>query len=215
VQRSPAELLPRGFLRPANFNGAAFADFANFIGATFTAALHLPMRFRGIRQLRQYEDGIHDSFAGTTFEHASKFFGAELHQNTVWRGVKCTYPQNKGEAGRYIDAYACLKLEMDRLKKHEDELDFFAFELQSRRVLLAGGMGAADLALRASLRLRPQLPPAPRRTFCCLGYRALAFWFFDARTYGKPWPQRRECAECLRFRRDFGLTIDTPSLGSN
>jgi hypothetical protein len=29
-----------------------------------------------------------------------------------------------------------LKLEMDRLKKHEDELDFFALELQSRRVLL-------------------------------------------------------------------------------
>ena len=36
----------------------------------------------------------------------------------------------------FIDAYACLKLEMDRLKKHEDELDFFALELQSRRVLL-------------------------------------------------------------------------------
>ncbi len=30
---------------------------------------------------------------------------------------------------------SCLKLEMDRLKKHEDELDFFALELQSRRVL--------------------------------------------------------------------------------
>jgi hypothetical protein len=28
----------------------------------------------------------------------------------------------------------CLKLEVDRLKKHEDELNFFALELQSRRV---------------------------------------------------------------------------------
>ena len=45
-------------------------------------------------------------------------------------------PIDKEEAGRFIDAYACLKLEMDRLKKHEDELDFFALELQSRRVLL-------------------------------------------------------------------------------
>jgi hypothetical protein len=30
---------------------------------------------------------------------------------------------------------------MDRLKKHEDELDFFALELQSRRVLLGPWQG--------------------------------------------------------------------------
>ena len=40
------------------------------------------------------------------------------------------------EARAFIDAYACVKLEMDRLKKHEDELDFFALELESRRVWL-------------------------------------------------------------------------------
>jgi hypothetical protein len=38
-------------------------------------------------------------------------------------------------AGDFVDAYERLKLEMDRLKKHEEELDFFALELQSRRVL--------------------------------------------------------------------------------
>ena len=45
-------------------------------------------------------------------------------------------PKAKDEAEDFIRAYERLKLEMDRLKKHEDELDFFALELQSRRVML-------------------------------------------------------------------------------
>jgi hypothetical protein len=43
--------------------------------------------------------------------------------------------RGSGDAGSFVDAYERLKLEMDRLKKHEDELNFFALELQSRRVL--------------------------------------------------------------------------------
>jgi hypothetical protein len=43
-------------------------------------------------------------------------------------------PKGKDEAKGFIHAYERLKLEMDRLKKHEDELDFFALELQSRRI---------------------------------------------------------------------------------
>jgi hypothetical protein len=71
-----------------------------------------------------------------------EFFGAKLHQGTVWRGIAWPpKPHNKDEAGSFIDAYACLKLEMDRLRKHEDELDFFALELQSRRVLLGPWWG--------------------------------------------------------------------------
>jgi hypothetical protein len=65
------------------------------------------------------------SFAGAIFKtEPLKFFGAKLHQGTVWRGIKWPpKPKDKKEAGAFIDAYACLKLEMDRLKKHEDELD--------------------------------------------------------------------------------------------
>src|SRR5437764_12915356 len=40
-----------------------------------------------------------------------------------------------GATRSFIYAYERLKLEMDRLKKHEDELDFFARELQCRRIL--------------------------------------------------------------------------------
>ena len=36
---------------------------------------------------------------------------------------------------RFISAYERLKVETDRLKKHEDELDFFARELKCRRTL--------------------------------------------------------------------------------
>jgi hypothetical protein len=69
-------------------------------------------------------------------------FGAKLHQGTVWRGINpWPVPKKTDNPGPFIDAYACLKLEMDRLKKHEDELDFFALELQSRRVWLGTWIG--------------------------------------------------------------------------
>jgi hypothetical protein len=50
-------------------------------------------------------------------------------------------PRKKKEPGDFVRAYERLKLEIDRLKKHEDELDFFALELQSRRVLLGPWKG--------------------------------------------------------------------------
>ena len=81
------------------------------------------------------------SFEGATFKtEPPKFFGTMLHQGTVWRGIK-TWPTPKETDKPGIDACACLKLEMDRLKKHEDELDFFAVELQSRKVLLGPWRG--------------------------------------------------------------------------
>jgi hypothetical protein len=76
------------------------------------------------------------SFMGARFKgQPPRFFGAQLHEGTVWRYVSWPIPQSRIDAGEYVDAYERLKLEMDRLKKHEDELHFFALELQSRRVL--------------------------------------------------------------------------------
>jgi hypothetical protein len=55
----------------------------------------------------------------------------------MWPGREAwPLPKRKDKAKEFIHAYEHLKLEMDRLKKHEDELNFFALELQSRRVLL-------------------------------------------------------------------------------
>lgn len=64
-----------------------------------------------------------------------RFHGAKLHEGTVWRGVDWPQPpRDPDDAGEFTDAYERLKLEMDRLKKHEDELMFFAKELECRRV---------------------------------------------------------------------------------
>jgi hypothetical protein len=45
-------------------------------------------------------------------------------------------PQDAAVARQFVNAYERLKLEMDKLKKHGDELDFFALEQQCRRVVL-------------------------------------------------------------------------------
>ena len=42
-------------------------------------------------------------------------------------------PIRSTKAEEFVDAYERLKLEMDKLKKHGDELEFFARELQCRQ----------------------------------------------------------------------------------
>ena len=123
----------------ADFGGATFSGMAHFGGATFSGMADFDgAKFQTSSSFVNAEMKDTTSFNGAIFNtEPPKFFGAKLHQGTVWRGIKWPpLPKSKGEAGAFIDAYACLKLEMDRLKKNEDELDFFALELQSRRVLL-------------------------------------------------------------------------------
>jgi len=128
----------------SDFSGATFAREANFGGVTFSRDAD----FRKVTFSEQsnFVNAVMKdttSFNGAIFKtEPPKFFGAELHQGTVWRGITWPLPpKDKERAGHFIDAYACLKLEMDRLKKHEDELVFFALEMQSRRVLLGPWRG--------------------------------------------------------------------------
>ncbi len=154
------------FSNDAYFNPALFSDRANFYRATFAGKANFAMaiyskatdfaratfsrqvRFEGVTfaassTFVNAELKSLTSFEGTTFKTVPpEFFNAKLHQGTVWRDIKhWPKPNKKHEAEQFIDAYACLKLEMDRLKKHEDELDFFALELQSRRVQLGPWRG--------------------------------------------------------------------------
>jgi uncharacterized protein YjbI with pentapeptide repeats len=126
------------FSEEAHFQGATFSDEALFADATFSRRANFgKASFGGTSSFVNAEMNGETSFEGAIFKaEPPKFFGAKLHQGTVWRGINWPKPKDKEKAGAFIDAYACLKLEMDRLKKHEDELDFFALELQSRRVLL-------------------------------------------------------------------------------
>ena len=70
-------------------------------------------------------------FDAAKFCRAPQFAGAKLHEGTRWHGVRWPKPPKDAMAAqKYIDAYERLKLEMDRMKKHGDELDFFARELE-------------------------------------------------------------------------------------
>jgi len=61
------------------------------------------------------------------------FFGATLHEGIDFHGVRwpavSTEPE---EARQQARAYERLKLEMDRLNRHGEELDFFARELEAK-----------------------------------------------------------------------------------
>jgi hypothetical protein len=126
------------FSSDADFNGVIFYHETRFRKATFGE----------ISNFVNAEMKGETSFEGAVFKtEPPHFFGAKLHEGTVWRGIVWPKPKNKDKAGSFVDAYERLKLEMDRLKKHEDELDFFALELQSRRVLQEGVVKGSGLPI--------------------------------------------------------------------
>ena len=145
----------------AFFQSATFANRAVFRNATFSAlGAHFEeteFRYADFSKANFFTGAYFNdlkmkgetSFEDATFEMAPpRFFGAELHEGTVWPLSKdWPTPKKKDEGKEFVRAYERLKLEMDRLKKHEDELNFFALELQSRRVLLGrwslGGLAIA------------------------------------------------------------------------
>lgn len=132
-----AYFLRARFCDKANFWNTKFSRLTNFSGVTFekeslfvNAKMEGPTSFRNAKFISE----------------PPQFFEAKLHQGTVWRDVEWPPPpKDHIDAGLFVDAYACLKLEMDRLKKHEDELDFFARELQSRRVLQGDWQPVSEL----------------------------------------------------------------------
>ena len=120
-----------------SFRSATFANVASFIGARFshTSSFERTTFYNWVH----FENVAFESpttFEDTIFGFAPPFFfGAKLQEGTVWRGIRWPRPKRAVHAGQFIDAYERLKLEMDRLRKHEDELNFFALEQQSRRIL--------------------------------------------------------------------------------
>lgn len=125
------------FSKYADFGSATFSEVADFRSATFSgyakfgsATFHMTAIFTNSK-LKAPTDFADSQFLG----EPPRFHGAKLHEDTVWRGVTWpTAPTDPDKAGRFTDAYERLKQEMDRLKKHEDELMFFAKELACRRV---------------------------------------------------------------------------------
>ncbi len=142
------------FSRNASFDSAVFSDWADFDRATFSRLADFHGAVFSGRANFGATFGKATSFVNaemkgeTSFEHAKflreppRFFGATLHEGTDWPSREAwPIPKHQNEAASFVRAYERLKLEMDRLKKHEDELDFFALELQSRCVLLGAWKG--------------------------------------------------------------------------
>jgi hypothetical protein len=202
------------FSSGASFNSAAFSDGASFEGATFSGMANFGgANFHASSNFANAEMKGETSFNGARFEREPpRFFGAQLHQGTVWRDIKWPPPpKNAHEAGPFIDAYACLKLEMDRLKKHEDELNFFALELQSRRIEQGPvwGFPFAIYGVLSDYGRSYLRPLGALIVVAAIG--AAVFWYFDARTYGEALGlSAANTLNVFGFRRDFGLAIDTP-----
>jgi uncharacterized protein YjbI with pentapeptide repeats len=197
----------------AYFDEATFSHQALFRGTTFSgeARFHRVKFLRASSFVNAKMKG-ETSFEGAVFEmEPPHFFGSKLHQGTVWRGIDWPTPKIAKEAGAFVDGYACLKLEMDRLKKHEDELHFFALELQSRRILL-GPVRGLPIALYGRLSgfgrsyVRPLVA-----LFVVAAIGAGAFWYFDARSFWEALGlSAANTLNVFGFRRDFNLSIDTP-----
>jgi pentapeptide repeat protein len=138
----------------AGFGSATFAGDANFSSATFTGDVYFVSatfsRYAGFRKATFRGDGVftnaemkgRTSFDDVNFHAPPQCFNTKLHEGTTWHGAQWPKaPRGLQQARKFIDAYERLKLEMDRLKKHGDELDFFAREQQCRRVLLGAWRG--------------------------------------------------------------------------
>ena len=109
------------FFVESEFRGSTEFDQSEFLG---------PIDFSGSKFTGRL------SFARVEFFAPPKFFNATLDEGTNWFGVQWPEaPHSKKLAIEFVDGYIRLRNEMERLKKHEDELKFFALELQARQVL--------------------------------------------------------------------------------
>lgn len=117
------------FSENAVFHEAEFFETAEFFGSRFESrASFVTAKIKGVANFKE-----------ARFEtRPPEFFDAELNEGTVWPSDDKAWPVPKDRmvAPAFVAAYASLKREMEKLKKHEDELRFFSLELKSREILL-------------------------------------------------------------------------------
>jgi hypothetical protein len=137
------------FSRQASFHDATFTHEADFPNATFHSVDFSNTTFHSTISFVNSEMKDITSFNNATFKDSPpQFFGAKLHEGTTWnRVVWPPAPKEASAAFLHVAAYERLKLEMDRLRKHEDELDFFALEMQARRTLLGEWLPVSEFPM--------------------------------------------------------------------
>ena len=111
----------------ADFQNVQFSERANFIKATFKRTIDFSNA-----QFKAKTD-----FTGTTFEcYVPEFYEVALHQNTIFDNA--IWPDSSNIQDERIlssnqSPYNQLVLEMNRQLRHEQELYFFAKELEIKR----------------------------------------------------------------------------------
>jgi hypothetical protein len=115
----------------ARFKSATFSGYVCFGSATFSGDIFfLYSKFIGIT-----------TFTSTVFGSVPDFRGATMNEATEWHGAIWPKPRGRVAAQKQVYAYQRLKLEMERLKLHEEEQRFFCKELRARRVPAKPGRG--------------------------------------------------------------------------
>ncbi|MGJ0502768.1 MAG: pentapeptide repeat-containing protein [Methylocystis sp.] len=115
------------FLHDANFAKAQFSNGVSFFDSIFRSAAD----FKGAKLMSRA------NFSFATFNaRVPDFRDAFLPEEASWRLISWPKPPVDSSAAiEQIDAYARLKAEMERLKKHEEEQALFSKELRARREL--------------------------------------------------------------------------------
>jgi uncharacterized protein YjbI with pentapeptide repeats len=102
----------------ASFNSARFDDLATFNNSRFERA---------------------GRFYGARFKVAPEFHGANLHEDTSFTDAVFPEPEHSEDDRSYWDsrarAFRTLRLAMNQLQAHEEELAFFASEMRARACL--------------------------------------------------------------------------------
>jgi uncharacterized protein YjbI with pentapeptide repeats len=126
-----------------DFGSADFSKTASFNAAKFNMATFEAATFSSLIQFINAEFNGSTIFASARFEaQPPDFRGATMHEATEWHDVTWPKPpKNDADAQQQVYAYERLKQEMERLKKHEDEQNFFRRELRARRRLLRTSPG--------------------------------------------------------------------------
>ncbi len=118
----------------ATFDNAHFAGYANFQRAEFVGvASFRSTKLRGLAAFNDTNFNTTAVFTDCIFAAVPTFHGAELHEDTTFEAV--TWPKRPHEGQSPYDAaraWGRLRVEMNRLHKHEDELFFFTKELSAR-----------------------------------------------------------------------------------
>lgn len=126
------------FSGDAHFDSTSFSKYAQFESAVFSGNAHFERAlFSKSINFLNCKFFSRTRFEGAVFEtEPPDFRGALLHEATEFHNVKWPkIPRDKEVAQWHVYRYERLKLEMDRLKKHEDEQAFFVREFRSRRQL--------------------------------------------------------------------------------